>query len=239
MGKVKASLQALKQAAQARKADGIMPYAAGTAALLAGVAPEEAEAGPLQSFGRAAPYLTSAALGGAAALQSGDAEAGKLDALGRAAPYLATGALGAAMMSPQEAQASAQYMQDQMQATAAAERFAQMRSSKAGYWEQRRQDLLDMVDGLTGFAESIALPALDKPLQGILGLTGAMGALANGQGFQQAIQQGAQQATQPVEQTTYQLGGSVNDALAPYVPPEAAAGAGALVHGGLLVGSPL
>ena len=40
----------------------------------------EAEAGPLQTLGRAAPYLTSAALGGAAALQSGDAEAGPLAA---------------------------------------------------------------------------------------------------------------------------------------------------------------
>ncbi len=56
---------------------GAMPYAGATAALLAGATgSQEAEAGPLQSLGRAAPYLTSAALGGAAALQSGDAEAG-------------------------------------------------------------------------------------------------------------------------------------------------------------------
>jgi len=204
----------------------------------AALAPEKVNAGPLQTLGRAAPYLTSAALGGAAALQSGDAEAGKLDALGRAAPYLATGALGAAMMTPQDTQAYNDYIRDEMEARTAADKFAQMRGSKAGYWEARRQELLDMVNGLGEMANNVVLPALDKPLQGYLGLAGTLGTLASGGGFEQAIQAGARNATQPIDQTTYGYGGAVTDALSPYTTPEAAAAAGALVHGGIQIASP-
>jgi hypothetical protein len=218
---------------------GAVPYAGATAALLAGATgSQEAEAGPLQTLGRAAPYLTSAALGGAAALQSGDAEAGKLDALGRAAPYLATGALGAAMMTPQDTQAYNDYIRDEMEARTAADKFTQMRGSKAGYWEARRQELLDMVNGLGEMANNVVLPALDKPLQGYLGLAGTLGTLASGGGFEQAIQAGARNATQPIDQTTYGYGGAVTDALSPYTTPEAAAAAGALVHGGIQIASP-
>lgn len=96
-----------------------------------------------------------------------------------------------------------------------------------------------MVSGLGEMANNVVLPALDKPLQGYLGLTGAMGALASGQGFEQALMQGANMARQPSDQTTYQLGGTVTDTLSPYVPDEAAAAAGTLVHTGLLMGSPL
>jgi hypothetical protein len=219
---------------------GAMPYAGATAAALAGATgSQEAEAGPLQTLGRAAPYLTSAALGGAAALQSGDAEAGKLDALGRAAPYLATGALGAAMMTPQDTQAYNDYIRDEMEARTAADKFAQMRGSKAGYWEARRQELLDMVNGLGEMANNVALPALDKPLQGYLGLAGTAGALAQGQGLQQALMQGANIARQPVEQTTYNMGGAVTDTLSPYTTPEAAAAAGALTNAGIQMLSPI
>ncbi len=162
------------------------------------------------------------------------------DLLASVAPLAVGGALTAAALSPEDAAAAAMaYANDEAEAHQAATHFAQLRSGKAGYWEQRRQDLLDMVDGLTNFAETTAFPALDKPLQGYLGLTGAAGALANGQSFEQAIMHGAQQAQQPVDQTTYQLGQSVNDALRPYVPDEAAAAAGALTHGGLQVLSPI
>jgi len=184
------------------------------------------------------PYAgaTAAALAGATGSQ--DAEAGPLQSLGRAAPYLATGALGAAMMTPQDTQAYNDYIRDEMEARTAADKFAQMRGSKAGYWEARRQELLDMVNGLGEMANNVVLPALDKPLQGYLGLAGTLGTLASGGGFEQAIQAGARNATQPIDQTTYGYGGAVTDALSPYTTPEAAAAAGALVHGGIQIASP-
>lgn len=160
------------------------------------------------------------------------------------APYLGAGALAAGAMAPEDAEAAAidqaynDYLRDELEANTAADTFTQMRSRKAGYWEQRRQDLLDMVDGLGELANDVVLPALDMPLQGYLGLTGAAGALASGQGFDQAIARGAQIARQPSDATTYQLGGAVNDALSPYLPDEAAAAAGALLHGGVQVFAP-
>jgi len=213
---------------------GAMPYAGATAAALAGVTgSQEAEAGPLQTLGRAAPYLTSAALGGAAALQSGDAEAGPLDALGRAAPYLATGALGAAMMTPQDTQAYNDYIRDEMEARTAADRFAQMRGSKAGYWEARRQELLDMVNGLGEMANNVVLPALDKPLQGYLGLAGTAGALAAGGTWDQAIQRGAMSAQRDSGQTFDAMGNSVAQAVAPISTPQQAQAIGNGVELGL------
>jgi len=241
---------------------GAMPYAAGTAALLAGATgSQEAEAGPLQTLGRAAPYLTSAALGGAAALQSGDAEAGKLDALGRAAPYLATGALGAAMMTPQDTQAYNDYIRDEMEARTAADRFAQMRGSKAGYWEARRQELLDMVSGMGALAGEVADVALrsptnqaiygiasmnsdkiwhdaDMPLRSLLAGGGVIRDAAQGQNLQTIGQNAQQIVNNPSDMTTYRVGGAVADALSPYTTPEAAAAAGALVHGGIQIASP-
>ena len=238
-----------------------MPYLTGGAAASLALVPDEAEAGPLQTLGRAAPYLTSAALGGAAALQSGDAEAGKLDALGRAAPYLATGALGAAMMTPQDTQAYNDYIRDEMEARTAADKFAQMRGSKAGYWEARRQELLDMVSGLGALAGEVADVALrsptnqaiygiasmnsdkiwhdaDMPLRSLLAGGGVIRDAAQWQNLQ-AIGQNAQQIINtPSEQTTYGVGGAVTDALSPYTTPEAAAAAGALVHGGIQIASP-
>ena len=216
-------LSKLKEAAQARKAAdiaGVMPYAGATAALLAGATgSQEAEAGPLQTLGRAAPYLTSAALGGAAALQS---------------PEVNSFVTQPAIDPSYEA-----YIRDEMEARTAADKFAQMRGSKAGYWEARRQELLDMVNGLGEMANNVVLPALDKPLQGYLGLAGTLGTLASGGGFEQAIQAGARNATQPIDQTTYGYGGAVTDALSPYTTPEAAAAAGALVHGGIQIASPI
>lgn len=40
------------------------------------------------------------------------------------------------------------YLNDELEARSAADMFTQMRSQKAGYWEARRQDLLDMVDSI-------------------------------------------------------------------------------------------
>jgi len=199
----------------------------------AALAPEKVNAGPLQTLGRAAPYLTSAALGGAAALQSGDAEAGKLDALGRAAPYLATGALGAAMMTPQDTQAYNDYIRDEMEARTAADKFTQMRGSKAGYWEARRQELLDMVNGLGEMANNVVLPALDKPLQGYLGLAGTAGALAAGGTWDQAIQRGAMSAQRDSGQTFDAMGNSVAQAVAPISTPQQAQAIGNGVELGL------
>jgi len=192
----------------------------------------------LAGIAGAMPYAgaTAAALAGVTGSQ--EAEAGPLQSLGRAAPYLATGALGAAMMTPQDTQAYNDYIRDEMEARTAADKFAQMRGSKAGYWEARRQELLDMVSGLGEMANNVVLPALDKPLQGYLGLAGTLGTLASGGGFEQAIQAGARNATQPIDQTTYGYGGAVTDALSPYTTPEAAAAAGALVHGGIQIASP-
>lgn len=153
-----------------------------------------------------------------------------------AATAVGTGA-GIAI-APEVAQAYNDYIRDEMEAQTAADTFLQMRGQKAGFWEARRQDLLDMVGGIGGFAENVALPAIDKPLQGYLALAGVGGALAQGQGFDQAIAQGAQIARQPSEQTTYNMGGAVTDAVSPYVSPEAAAAAGALVHTGIQMGSP-
>ena len=140
--------------------------------------------------------------------------------------------------SPEQAQAYNDYIRDEMEARTAADKFTQMRGSKAGYWEARRQELLDMVNGLGEMANNVVLPALDKPLQGYLGLAGTLGTLASGGGFEQAIQAGARNATQPIDQTTYGYGGAVTDALSPYTTPEAAAAAGALVHGGIQIASP-
>lgn len=146
---------------------------------------------------------------------------------------------GAGMaIAPEFAQAYNDYIRDEMEANTAADTFLQMRGSKAGFWEARRQDLLDMVGSIGGFAENVAFPAIDKPLQGYLALAGVGGALAQGQGFDQAIAQGAQIARQPSEHTTYNMGGAVTDAVSPYVSPEAAALAGALTHTGIQMGSP-
>jgi len=146
---------------------------------------------------------------------------------------------GAGMYAASDAQAYNDYIRDEMEARTAADRFTQMRGSKAGYWEARRQELLDMVNGLGEMANNVVLPALDKPLQGYLGLAGTAGALAQGQGLQQALMQGANIARQPSEQTTYNMGGAVTDTLSPYTTPEAAAAAGALTNAGIQMLSPI
>jgi len=146
---------------------------------------------------------------------------------------------GAGMYAASDAQAYNDYIRDEMEARTAADKFTQMRGSKAGYWEARRQELLDMVNGLGEMANNVVLPALDKPLQGYLGLAGTAGALAQGQGLQQALMQGANIARQPSEQTTYNMGGAVTDTLSPYTTPEAAAAAGALTNAGIQMLSPI
>jgi hypothetical protein len=169
-----------------------------------------------------------------------------VDSFSKIGQLLGGSAVAAGALAPEDASAAMMpdpsyeaYIRDEMEARTAADTFLQMRGSKAGFWEARRQDLLDMVDSIGGFAENVAFPAIDKPLQGYLGLTSVAGGLASGQGWEQSIQRGARDASQPIDQTTYRLGGSTTDTLAPHVSPAEAAAAGALVHGGIQIGSPL
>jgi hypothetical protein len=117
----------------------------------------------------------------------------------------------------------------------AANNFHQRRASKADYWKQKRQEVLEFASSLP---EAIGT-ALDMPLRGYMGLSGVAGTLASGGGFNQALQQGARIAAQPTDTTAYQYGQTVTDTLSPYVPDQVAAGAGALTNAGVLLGSPL
>jgi hypothetical protein len=146
------------------------------------------------------------------------------------------------------------YVRDAFEAQTAADQFTQMRSSKQGYWEQRRQDLLDMVDslgelavessptlvgamGMIGMNKDRLMTDADMPLRSLLAGGGAIMDAAQGQNLQ-TIGNNAQQIIQsPSEDTTYGVGGTITDALSPYIPDEAAAAAGALVHGGLQIGT--
>lgn len=147
-----------------------------------------------------------------------------------AAPYLA-GAAALTGLAPEDAAA--------METRSAASDFINRRQSKRGFWQARRQDLLDMVDSIGGFVEGTAFPALDKPLQGYMGLAGVAGTLASGGSFEDAIRAGAQNAQRPTEQTAYQYGGTVTDAVSPYLPAPVAAGAGTAVQTGLQLFSPI
>ena len=91
---------------------------------------------------------------------------------------------------------------------------------------------------LSGGAE-FALDALDIPYRGLLGLTALGGNLASGSGWEDAVRAAATIARQPVEETTYNLGGAVVDQLSgtPFRP--VAAPAGALTHGLLQLLSPI
>jgi hypothetical protein len=143
---------------------------------------------------------------------------------GNASPELLAGiAVGTGVAVSQAAQ-------DAEQLRSAHADFAAKRESKRGFWESRKRDVLELANGVGGFAENVAFPAMDKPMQGIYGMTGAMAALARGQGWDNAIQQGAMYAQQPVEQTAYNMGGAVSDALSPYLPAPVAAGAGTAVN---------
>lgn len=155
-----------------------------------------------------------------------------------AAPIGAGALLAGTALAPEDAEAAIQreqYLRDQSEATAAAQSFAQRRASKTNYWKQRRDEVLEFVDRLG----DAAMLTLDMPLRGYMGLSGAAGALAAGQGWDNAIQRGARVALQPTDATAYQYGQTVTDQLTPYVPPEVAASAGALVNAGSLLGSPL
>jgi hypothetical protein len=121
-------------------------------------------------------------------------------------------------------------------ATAAAgAEFGSRRANKSGHWKQSRDDVMEMVSG----AGNAAMYALDRPLQGWLGITAVAGSLASGNSMQDALTQGANIAQQPPEQTTYDMGGSAVDAMAqtPFAP--AAPLVGAAIHAGTLMGSPI
>ena len=119
-------------------------------------------------------------------------------------------------------------------ASASAMDFASRRESKRSYWQQHRQDLADLFH----MGADNAFAALDKPLQGYLALTSLAGNLAAGNGWGNAVQQAAQVARQPSDATTYTLGGTTTDALAPYVPAPVAAAAGTAVNAGIQLVSP-
>lgn len=112
------------------------------------------------------------------------------------------------------------------------------RAQKADYWKGIRQSVIDLANSVSDFTSNTAFPALDKPLQGYMGLAGTAGSLMAGNSFPDAIQQGAIIAQQPTDQTAYQYGQTVTDALTPYLPAPVAAGAGALTNAGILMTSP-
>jgi len=112
------------------------------------------------------------------------------------------------------------------------------RAQKADYWRGIRQSVIDLANSVSDFTSNTAFPALDKPLQGYMGLAGTAGSLMAGNSFPDAIQQGAMIAQQPTDQTAYQYGQTVTDALTPYTPAPVAAGAGALTNAGILMTSP-
>ncbi len=157
---------------------------------------------------------------------------------------VAAGLAGTAALAPQEAEAGIvandpQYQQDAMEAYSAAQGFAQRRASKADHWKALRQEVIDLANSVGDFTSNTVFPALDKPLQGYMGLSAVAGQLARGNGIQDALQLGAAVASQPTDQTAYQYGQTVTDTLSPYLPNEVAAGAGALTNAGVLLGSPL
>ncbi len=155
---------------------------------------------------------------------------------------VAAGLAGTAALAPQEAEAGMldpQYQQDAMEAYSAAQGFAQRRASKADHWKALRQEVIDLANSVGDFTSNTVFPALDKPLQGYMGISAVAGTLASGGGFNEALQQGGRIASQPTDQTAYQYGQTVTDTLNPYLPNEVAAGAGALTNAGVLLGSPL
>jgi hypothetical protein len=131
-------------------------------------------------------------------------------------------AIGGAALAPEHAEAHN-----------ALNNFQSRRASKRDYWRQMRQEIIDFANEVAGGA----FAALDKPLQGYMGLAGVAGTLAAGGTLPQALQQGARIAAQPSEATAYQYGGAMTDALAPYS-PQGAAIAGALTNAGIQLTSP-
>lgn len=118
-------------------------------------------------------------------------------------------------------------------AAAALNNFQSRRASKRDYWRQMRAEVFGFMNDIANGA----FAALDKPLQGYMGLAGVAGTLAAGGTLPQALQQGARIASQPSEATAYQYGGAMTDALAPYS-PQGAAIAGALTNAGIQLTSP-
>ncbi len=118
-------------------------------------------------------------------------------------------------------------------AAAALNNFQSRRASKRDYWRQMRAEVFGFMNDIANGA----FAALDKPLQGYMGLAGVAGTLAAGGSLPQALQHGAQIARQPSDVTAYQYGQTVNDALAPYS-RQGAAIAGALTNAGIQLTSP-
>jgi len=121
------------------------------------------------------------------------------------------------------------------EASTALQGLHERRQAKQGVWQKLRAELSD---GLTSGADLAleALESLDMPMKGVLGLTGVAGQLAAGSSMDQALQYGANQVNQPIEQTSYNLGGATTDALAqtPFAP--IAPAAGAAIHAGIQLG---
>jgi hypothetical protein len=116
--------------------------------------------------------------------------------------------------------------------------FHQKRANKRGALDGMKQELHTLLQGVNTIANDVIFPAMDKPMQGYLGLGAAFSALAGGGSMEQAVGAGATAAQTPVDQTTYNMGGTVTDSLSPYVPAPVAAGAGALFNAGAVLGAP-
>ena len=85
--------------------------------------------------------------------------------------------------------------------------FAQRRQEKKAHWRQLRQDLMSSASQ----ASSLALDALDKPMQGLYGLGQVVISAGQGRGMEQSLMDGARVAQQPIQQTAYDIGGDVTD----------------------------
>jgi hypothetical protein len=119
------------------------------------------------------------------------------------------------------------YIRDAMEARTAAESFAQMRGSKAGYWEARRQELLDMVSTLGdavlqqptiqatqvmwGMHGDQAMRDADRPLRAALAGAGALANVATGENLSTVGQNAQQVWNQDSLETTGNLGDQAAD----------------------------
>jgi hypothetical protein len=156
-----------------------------------------------------------------------------------------------------------QAFQDVEQLRGAHAKYANLRQQKREFWDARKRDVLDLANSVGGFlsegassvmanspmlqmgaAYASQLPGermmteADIPLRSLYAGGGALIDAAQGDPLQ-AIGANAQQVMQQgSEQTAYDLGGRVTDALSPYVPNPIAAGAGTIANAGSQILSP-
>ena len=101
--------------------------------------------------------------------------------------------------------------------TGAATEFYRRRDSKKSFWQQRREELSDIINAGDELIRPVmpylnsALEALDKPMQGYYGIASTLGSLAQGNSLDASLQRGATVARQPIEQTAQEYGGALAD----------------------------